>query len=287
MKNKSFGTILSELRKEKGLKRDELANLLGCSAAAIGNYENDNRCPDFDTLVKIADYFNTTTDYLLGRTDAKTVDTDIRAVCDFTGLSNESAMSLHLLAAAPTTLNEEYSDILLLTSNLIKMLDTFLSDPHTIIDVYSKMDMLKDLIDESNKCYSDLTAEVATHIKANKQDFSLTEQTDFQKTIINISSRLTALDGEMSEYKTKLSDTLFSFLCTCVNQESGISYEEAKNKAFIELSKSQLATISFFYCFRNNMKENGIQLESETAEILNKVFKNPILKKSGEPDGND
>lgn len=96
MKNNSFGTLLSELRKEKGLKREELANLLGCSAAAIGNYENDNRNPDFDTLVRIADYFNTTTDYLLGRTEAKTADTDIRAVCDYLGLEEESLINLQI-----------------------------------------------------------------------------------------------------------------------------------------------------------------------------------------------
>lgn len=95
MKNKSFGTILSELRKEKGLKRDELANLLGCSAATIGNYENDNRCPDFDTLVKLADLFETTTDYLLGRTESKSVSPDLRLAVDYTNLSQRAVQFLH------------------------------------------------------------------------------------------------------------------------------------------------------------------------------------------------
>lgn len=99
MKNNSFGKVLSELRKEKGLKREDLANLLGCSAAAIGNYENDNRSPDFDTLVRIADYFNTTTDYLLGRTETKTVETNIRSVCDYTGLSDKAVEYLNFCSS--------------------------------------------------------------------------------------------------------------------------------------------------------------------------------------------
>lgn len=66
-----FGERLKQLRTEKGLFQKELAKILGVSAGAIGMYENGKRTPDFEILNKIADYFNVSVDYLLGRTDIR------------------------------------------------------------------------------------------------------------------------------------------------------------------------------------------------------------------------
>lgn len=65
----SFGNRLKILREENNLSREELASLLGLSYWAISKYENNERIPDHDTLNKIADYFKTTIDYLLGRSN--------------------------------------------------------------------------------------------------------------------------------------------------------------------------------------------------------------------------
>ena len=62
-----FGDILSELRKDKGLKQADLAKLLFVSPGTISNYENNTHYPDVEKLIEIADYFHVTTDYLLGR----------------------------------------------------------------------------------------------------------------------------------------------------------------------------------------------------------------------------
>lgn len=67
----SFGDRLSELRKEKGLSQQELADLFEISKSAIAMYETDRREPDNETLKKLATYFNVSTDYLLGRTDER------------------------------------------------------------------------------------------------------------------------------------------------------------------------------------------------------------------------
>ncbi|AQS55266.1 helix-turn-helix domain-containing protein [Novibacillus thermophilus] len=64
-----FGKRLSELRKKRGLSQYELADRLGFSRGQIANYEQGQREPDYNTLQKFADFFDTTTDYLLGRTD--------------------------------------------------------------------------------------------------------------------------------------------------------------------------------------------------------------------------
>lgn len=64
-----FGTRLTSLRKEKKLLQADLANKIGIARATYGAYEQGTRQPDFDTLEKIADSFEVSTDYLLGRTD--------------------------------------------------------------------------------------------------------------------------------------------------------------------------------------------------------------------------
>lgn len=59
--------ILKELRKSKGLNQNELANFLGVSNQAYQKYEYGTAEPNFDNLTKLADFYNVTTDYLLGR----------------------------------------------------------------------------------------------------------------------------------------------------------------------------------------------------------------------------
>jgi transcriptional regulator with XRE-family HTH domain len=65
----SLGKRLNKLREEKNLTQKQLGIILSVSAAAIGTYENDKKNPPNDTLIKIADFFNVSTDYLLCRTD--------------------------------------------------------------------------------------------------------------------------------------------------------------------------------------------------------------------------
>ena len=60
---------LRELRKDKGLRQVDLAQILGISPQSLGYYENQVNKPDPDMLIKIANYFNVTIDYLLGRED--------------------------------------------------------------------------------------------------------------------------------------------------------------------------------------------------------------------------
>lgn len=66
-----FGERLSQLRKEKGLTQEELAKALNMTRSSLSLYEIGKRDPDTDTLKKIADFFNVSTDYLLGQTDIR------------------------------------------------------------------------------------------------------------------------------------------------------------------------------------------------------------------------
>ena len=60
---------LKELRVEKGLKQSEVAVAVGVGTAVYGYYERGINKPDPDMLVKLADFFGCSVDYLLGRED--------------------------------------------------------------------------------------------------------------------------------------------------------------------------------------------------------------------------
>lgn len=64
-----FKERLVKLRTDKGLSQYDLAKALGLSRGQLSNYELGTRQPDNATLIKIANFFDVTTDYLLGRTD--------------------------------------------------------------------------------------------------------------------------------------------------------------------------------------------------------------------------
>lgn len=68
MKNK-FANKLKELREESSLSQLELGKKLNVTQAGVAKWEAGTREPDLDMLIIIAQYFNVTTDYLLGLED--------------------------------------------------------------------------------------------------------------------------------------------------------------------------------------------------------------------------
>lgn len=57
------------LRGQKKISQYELADAVGISRGVVGNYEVGARQPDYQTLCLFADYYEVSTDYLLGQTD--------------------------------------------------------------------------------------------------------------------------------------------------------------------------------------------------------------------------
>jgi transcriptional regulator with XRE-family HTH domain len=60
---------LVELRKKKHLKQDDIANILGVVRSTYGNYEQGSREMDLSSIIKLADFYQVSLDYMLGRTD--------------------------------------------------------------------------------------------------------------------------------------------------------------------------------------------------------------------------
>lgn len=57
---------LASIRKELHFTQQEIADYLGISRQAYSNYESGKREPDYETLLKLGEYFNCSIDYLLG-----------------------------------------------------------------------------------------------------------------------------------------------------------------------------------------------------------------------------
>jgi transcriptional regulator with XRE-family HTH domain len=68
---KSFGTVLSSLRKETRLSQRRAASDLGVSQALLSHYENGAREPKLDFVVRACDYYAVSADYILGRCEER------------------------------------------------------------------------------------------------------------------------------------------------------------------------------------------------------------------------
>lgn len=63
----TLGENIAALRNKQGLSQIQLAKKLNIGTSTLGMWETDKRKPNPEALAQIADYFNVTTDYLLGR----------------------------------------------------------------------------------------------------------------------------------------------------------------------------------------------------------------------------
>lgn len=88
----TFGERLAALRKARQLTQDGLAEALNVSQPKYNKWENDINRPDYETVVQIARFYNSTTDYLLGLDDQPSrPDSDMYAL---TGLEPQALKRL-------------------------------------------------------------------------------------------------------------------------------------------------------------------------------------------------
>ena len=67
-------TRIKDLREDSDISQKQLADVLGISQRAYSHYENGTRKIPLDIMLSLADYYNCSTDYLLGRTKKKEFD---------------------------------------------------------------------------------------------------------------------------------------------------------------------------------------------------------------------
>ena len=91
MNYNNFGENLKHLRKSRDLTQRDFGAKVSLSKAVVSKYENGMGYPSFDVLVRIAQYFGVTTDYLLGVSRGKAV--------DVSGLTESQISIIHQLIA--------------------------------------------------------------------------------------------------------------------------------------------------------------------------------------------
>jgi len=92
--NSPFALRLRELMKENKTTQDALADAIGVVRQTISQYANGSIRPSADNLLSIAEHFNVSTDYLLGRVEASTTDVTLQQFCEVTGLSEDAVEML-------------------------------------------------------------------------------------------------------------------------------------------------------------------------------------------------
>lgn len=82
-----LGKRIKELRLERGVTQSELSDYLGLTPKMVSFYELEQRFPPQDIIIKLADYFNVSADYLLGRSEIRNSDELLK---EYSSLYNKS-----------------------------------------------------------------------------------------------------------------------------------------------------------------------------------------------------
>lgn len=90
---------LKQLRIEKCISQQQLADVILVSQQSVNKYENHNVEPEISTMIRIADYFNVSLDYLVGRTEIREIvtkekmsdlsDSEVKIIKGFRKLKNK------------------------------------------------------------------------------------------------------------------------------------------------------------------------------------------------------
>ena len=94
-----FGKVLKQLRTESKLTQQQLAERIGVTKSVISFYEQQERSPSPEVLIKLSAIFHVSTDYLLGIEKEKTID-----------VSGISQKDVAILTALANSLREKNSD---------------------------------------------------------------------------------------------------------------------------------------------------------------------------------
>lgn len=122
-----FSERLTQLREDRGLKRQEVADALEISRASLEYYEKGQRKPDIEVAARIAKYYGVSTDYLVGVSAAQVTASEnetLKTVCDYLGISEASAEQVSYLTSIGYSINMDA----ILSSEIIEILTTSLDD---------------------------------------------------------------------------------------------------------------------------------------------------------------
>lgn len=150
----NFGKRLKALREERNIKQGQFADRIGISRQSMNCYETGKYSPDTETIIKIADFLECSTDYLLGRTKHK----NHKVYVEF----DESLSKLsEILYTIPEPWRNKWLDVFVGTAQWVgKDLDNDVLFHHSAIELFHSLMILTDYCltakdKQSQNCYSE------------------------------------------------------------------------------------------------------------------------------------
>lgn len=191
----NFAVRLNELLKDKNITQEQLCRDTEISLGALSKYRNGLSEPKITNLRIIADYLDVSTDYLLGKTEIKNPDTNIRAICAYTGLSPEVIEMLKSLSAEyvkPEFLQE------LSTKDLeLGLRKTAIDMSKILAEIYPESRISPE-INEKLTTFYNLMQEL-THTKARYTDEEFSSYVKWRQNIVD-KENLKAINLLLSSY---------------------------------------------------------------------------------------
>lgn len=236
----TFASRLTELRKKAGKKRQEVADDLGISRASLEYYEKDKRKPDIEILLRIANYFNVSCDYLI-----RGVNSEFSEINSTTGLMEEAINELAIEKRMVEFNNDTFP-------NHLDILNKFIQNG-VILDIALQITKYKECLEQKKGLYD-------MAVKSYKEpniDCEIFDDKGF--------------DGRLNEIQDKIDLYLFKLqrLMICFAEEYCSEYIEEIKTAKGELNKCEMSFIKKHSTFFQDLKksdENILKVVTDNGE---------------------
>ncbi len=255
--NAVFAVKIRKLFEENGKTHNSLAEFIeqrtgeSVTRQAVGQWCNGNTCPNLRIVPIIAEFFEVSTDYLLTDTEIKTADIERKAVCEYTGLSEEAVQKIQSI-----------------------LRDTYGFSPYeaTTFSNFIESEFFIDLFNALVDYYiSNFTINNIRHlIPALNQIMHSDFENDFKIEFIKTFSDYFDLDIRvLSLEDPPVQDDTYDLICDQIlNKLPHIFVKEKQNDLLLDEYKASKALISIIENFRCDESEF-----SENSENLIEIFK--------------
>lgn len=241
--SKEIGNRINSLLAIQDKKQKDLASYLGVQDNTISYFISGKRMPNTEQIIKIANFFNTTSDYILGLTKVKTTDKDLKFVCDYIGL-DENTVNKFI----------EFKNMLFLPRSIeyINIIPTFLT--YTKHKYFEMFNNFLNIFLQSDSLLEIMTVCCVEEIL----EYSLKELSEFKNVDIN----------GLSEYKQERIKQFYS-IAKNYSKQHKLNLFNAQNSVidFIK-SATKLENIDREE-IENTIEEIGLEIFKDDENILN------------------
>ena len=267
-----FGKRLFKIRESRGESQQELADSIGITRQSLSRYELGERTANIDLLKKISEHYNISADYLLGLTDNATVDTNLQAVCEYTGLSDKAILTIkdyvyNLTASGAFTSDDKADELFYYVLNTVLCSLDFYDILHYFGDmqIYSKQYFLATLEENFFDYIND------------KYDTFFTSISWYQTTELDVDRY------KISKEVEKLSDIFDGRLkINCLNNKELLHYSGLTKQEFQGIIETSIQTAiqkarkdEDITNFKNIEAVKLLSSSNEISKLINEILEIP------------